>query len=183
MAEKHIFISKRDILLNILIRTEYSSSPWQGNSIYFFVSEMVNSCLSYFAFLQKGSKTLWKERNDAIFLLRSRARSLCQGETVNFFFSKKKKLQKEVGNLAGWPLRQSTVTQELFCSRRCGVFREIVPTPESKGHGIFADAPILSIWLARWCVSERTSRALSCAPYGHRQERRVESKWISFLNG
>ena len=39
-----------------------------------------------------------------IFLLRIRARSLFQGETVNFFFSKKKKLQKEVGERAARPL-------------------------------------------------------------------------------
>ena len=44
---------------------------------------MVNSCLSYFAFLQKSSKTLWKEG------------------TLHFFLSQKEKSsKKEVGERA-----------------------------------------------------------------------------------
>ena len=88
-----------------------------------------------------------------LFLLRSGSKPLDKGGTVNFSLFERK-VTKEANNLAGWPQRQSTVPQGLICSQTYGAFRGTAPVPESKAPGISAAAPILQIWLARWCVTE-----------------------------
>ena len=52
----------------------------------------INSCLSYFAFLQKSSKTLWKE--GTFFLLRSRSMPFAKGERCSFLCTKEKSQKK-----------------------------------------------------------------------------------------
>ena len=56
----------------------------------------INSCLCYLAFLQKGSKTLWKE--GMFFLLRSGSDPLDKGGTVHFFLCLKEKSSKKEAN-------------------------------------------------------------------------------------
>ena len=53
---------------------------------------LVNFCLCYLAFLQKGSKTLWKE--GTFFLLRSRSMPFAKGERCSFLCTKEKSQKK-----------------------------------------------------------------------------------------
>ena len=100
----------------------------------FLYCSSINSCLCYLAFLQKGSKTLWKE--GTFFLLRSRSMPFAKGERCSFLCTKEKS-QKKCATLQVDRLRQSTVPQGLICSRTYGAFRGTAPVPESKGLGIF----------------------------------------------
>jgi len=101
--------------------------------------------LKSFSFLQKRAKALFPRENGLFFSYGADFIPLCRGGDVSFFFPKKKKLQKEVGELAVRSPRQSTVPQGLILSRRYGAFREIAPVPESKALGFLTAAPILQI--------------------------------------